>query len=207
MEWPLWARWPEKSRWDEYVPQAYRTSYAAFQATWNEQTQALRDTGAYRPQELVAGIRIVGEGAPSSWPQLRDSMLLPRQWQQAGHVLWFSRGVLDLYASELQQFYASSGAAPSPHFAPGWRRPSVALQLDSDAWRLPQASASTAALPTGRYRAIGHDGNHWRYLQDLVLPGPAQIPAAPGLQRVELLVDRRGDSRLRPPAGTGLRRP
>ncbi len=196
LEWPLWARWPPAARWDEVVPQAYRTSYAAFEATWQEQTQALRSTGAYRPQELLAGIRIVGEGAPSSWQQLRDSMLLPRRLQQAGHVLWFSRGVLDLYASELQQFYASSGAATSPHFPPGWRRPSVALRLESGAWRLPQPASTAAAPPSGPYRAIGHDGNTWRYLQEVVLPGTVQIPAAPGLQRVELVVDRRGESRL-----------
>ena len=34
---------------------------------------------------------------------------ITRQSKNGGHVLWFSRGVLDLYPLELKEFYASSG--------------------------------------------------------------------------------------------------
>jgi len=199
LEWPLWARWPAASRWDEYVPQAYRMSYAAFQSTWQEQTQALQDTGAYRAQELVAGIRIQGDGPDSSWAQLRDSMLLARREGNGGHVLWFSRGVLDLYATELTAFYASSGAARSPRFPAGWRTASVPLVRDADqplVWRLPMATS----LPQARPRLIGHDGQRWHYLDETIDSGdrsaaPRFVRLSAPWQRVELIVDRRGEQR------------
>ena len=191
LEWPRWSRWPQAARWDEYVPQAYRMNYAAFEATWREQTQALVDAGGYRAHELVAGIRIVGDGAPSLWPQLRDSMALVQRLQQGGHVLWFSRGVLDLYAAELTQWYADAGAAASPRFPAGWRRVSVALQRGAalEGWQLPPM----AAPAPGRYRVIGHDGRQWQYLQDVALPDAAglRLQAWADMQALELVVDRR----------------
>ncbi len=195
LEWPQWARWPAAARWDEFVPQAYRSSYASFESTWLQQVAALREAGAYRPGDLVAGIRIVGEGADSSWAQLRDSITLARREGQGGHVLWFSRGVLDVYAKELAQFYAASGPAASPRLPSGWRRPALVAQ------KLPStgdASASTEwavpAGPAGRYRVIAHDGLTWRYTQDLRLPGPVLLQLPASIQRVELLVDRRGEA-------------
>ncbi|NBO77392.1 MAG: hypothetical protein EBV28_10460, partial [Betaproteobacteria bacterium] len=118
LDWPRWTAWSiadrlsgppvrdEQARhvvphWDEVIPQAYRLNYAAFEKTWREQTAAVQARGAYRPSELVAGIRIVGDGPDSSWDQLRRSMELVDGLGQGGHVLWFSRGVLDLYAQEL----------------------------------------------------------------------------------------------------------
>jgi uncharacterized lipoprotein YddW (UPF0748 family) len=206
LEWPLWARWPADQRWDEFVPQAYRFSYAAFEATWLQQTQALQAAGAYRPHELIAGIRLVGDGANSSWPQLHDSIKLVRQQQQGGHVLWFSRGVLDVFAAELTALYAQNGAAPArnPNFQTGWRSPAIALApLASGAWQLPAGTR----LPAGRYRAVAYDGQQWRYAQDVVWRGGSQASvitvkndgdgraATERTERVELLVDRRQDNR------------
>lgn len=125
LNWPRWAAWGEADRlhgppvrterarrtlprWDEFVPQAYRFDYASFERTWLEQTEAVRRAGADRPRDLLAGIRIDGDGAPSGWEQLRRSIELPRRLGQGGHVLWFSRGVLDLHAERLQQFYRVS---------------------------------------------------------------------------------------------------
>ncbi len=195
LEWPQWARWPAAARWDEFVPQVYRSSYGAFESTLLQQVAALREAGAYRPGDLVAGIRIVGEGADSSWAQLRDSITLARREGQGGHVLWFSRGVLDIYAKELAALYAASGPAASPRFPLGWRRPALVAQ------KLPktgEASASTEwsvpAGPPGRYRVITHDGQQWRYAQALSLPGPVAVQVPASTQRVELLVDRRGQA-------------
>jgi uncharacterized lipoprotein YddW (UPF0748 family) len=199
LEWPQWARWPASMRFDEFVPQAYRTSYAAFESTWREQTQALQTANAYEPKALIAGIRINGAGDESTWAQLRDSMALVRQLGQGGHVLWFSRGVLDLYAAELTAWYAQTGPARSPFFAPHWRRTAAALRrddLDGARWHLPN---SAGALPAGRYRAIVFDGRDWRYLTQPVVVvdgGPTTVTINPSAiastQRVELLVDRRG---------------
>ena len=191
LEWPQWARWPAGLGWDEFIPQAYRHSYAAFEATWQEQISELRKAEAYRPQDLVAGIRIVGDGPDSSWAQLRDSMLLARREGNGGHVLWFSRGVLDVYPRELTAFYAESGPARSPRFPVGWRRPAQPLQampVEAGAvdrtWRMPQ-------VEPGRYQLIGHDGQHWQLLQSRVVPGPADVTLPSAMRRVELVRDRR----------------
>lgn len=87
LEWPQWARGPAGVGWDGFIPQAYRHSYAAFRATWQEQISELRKEGVCRPKDLVADIRIVGDGPDSSWAQLRDSMLLARREGNGGHVL------------------------------------------------------------------------------------------------------------------------
>ena len=195
MEWPLWARWPAQARWDEFVPQAYRSSYGAFESTWLQQAAALREAGTYRPGDLVAGIRIVGEGADSSWSQLRDSIALARRARHGGHVLWFSRGVLDVYAKELADLYAASGPAASPRFPAGWRRPALVAQKLPGAVEVSDSTEwATPAGPAGRYRVIVHDGRMWRYAQDLHLPGPVSMQLPASVQRVELLVDRRGEA-------------
>jgi uncharacterized lipoprotein YddW (UPF0748 family) len=115
LDWPQWARWPRDRRWSEFVPQAYRMNYAAFESTWLEQTEALRAVGAYRPHELVAGIRLEGDGADSDWEQLRRSIELVRRLGQGGHSLWFSKGVLGTHAAALKAFYG--GRVASPRFA------------------------------------------------------------------------------------------
>ena len=191
LEWPQWARWPSGLGWDEFVPQAYRHSYAGFEATWQQQISELRRAGAYRSQDLVAGIRIVGDGPDSSWAQLRDSMLLARREGNGGHVLWFSRGVLDVYPHELAAFYAESGPARSPRFPAGWRTTSQPLEPDvalpgaaQRSWRLP-------AVEAGRYQLIGFDGQRWWPLQTLALPSVARIGLPATLLEVELLRDRR----------------
>ena len=187
LEWPAWARWPQAARWTEFVPQAYRLSLPAFQATWREQVQALQAGGAYRPRELIAGIRLVGEGRDSSWEQLRGSIELTRQLGNGGHVLWFSRGVLENFATELSALYAQGGAARSPFFPAGWRQRSRPLQArDGQRWAVP-------AAPAGRYRVIGHDGQRWHYLQDLALPGSTEVQLSARWRAAELLVDRRGE--------------
>lgn len=203
LDWPRWSAWSAADRlqqlpmpaagitprWDEFIPQAYRTSYAAFEATWKEQAAAMTAAGAARQRDLVAGIRIVGDGPDSDWDQLRRSMDLVRSMGNGGHVLWFSRGVLDLYDAELSAYYKASGPAYAPFFGAGWRRPSVPLQRAGAAvdgrqrWRVP-------GLPAGRYRAIGHDGQQWDYL-DAVVRGARSITAPVRFNKVEVLLDRR----------------
>jgi uncharacterized lipoprotein YddW (UPF0748 family) len=198
LEWPQWSRWPASMKFDEFVPQAYRTSYAAFESTWREQVQALQAANAYQAQALIAGIRINGVGDESSWAQLRDSMALVRHLGQGGHVLWFSRGVLDLHATELTAWYAQTGPARSPFFAPGWRRAALVLQrsaADSSQWSLPNQAPQPSPAP-GRYRAIAWAAGGWTYLpQAVVVAGSrsALSVRTPGqFQSVELLPDRRG---------------
>jgi uncharacterized lipoprotein YddW (UPF0748 family) len=144
LEWPKWAGWAASDalqtredwagnnitpRWDEFIPQNYRFSYEAFEKTWLEQIEHMKTLGANRQRDLIAGIRIVGDGADSSWDQLRKSIELTRANGNGGHVHWFSRGVLDVYPKELTSFYDVKGLGPAPHpkFHHDWRPAPVVL--------------------------------------------------------------------------------
>lgn len=212
LDWPRWTAWTDADRlrgepvrspqararvpqWDEYIPQAYRFDYPAFETTWLQQTEAVKAAGAYRPARLLAGIRIVGDGRDSSWAQLRDSIALTRRLRQGGHVLWFSVGVLDRYPAELQALYAEQGPAHSPRFPPQWRPAPVALvpAADRARWVAEQVRA-------GRYRVMGLDGAAWRELATLEQHrnGPVAVDAPATLKSVELLLDRRPDMATEP---------
>ena len=215
LTWPAWSAWTAADRlqsaefqsdasrtitprWDELVPQAYRFSYDAFANTWRQQVNAVRAHGHDRQRDLIAGIRIVGDGTDSSWEQLRDSITLTREMKNGGHVLWFSRGVLDLYSAELSKFYAASGPAQSPHFVAGWRPPALPLQRSQihDA-AAEQVRWTAATVPRDHYRVIGLENGAWQYIDyqplDLNLSayGRVVVSAPAKFTRVELLVDRR----------------
>ncbi len=216
LEWPRWSAWTAQDRlpsltakaaettprWDEFIPQTYRLGYVDFEKTWLAQVAAMKALGADRQQDLIAGIRIVGEGPDSSWQQLRDSILLARNTGNGGHVLWFSRGVTDLYAKELTHFYVASGPATSPYFPAGWRKPAISLYRAPLAERGGQDGRTAwfaADLPRGRYRMIAFDGRGWEYLNDQTIDGNVSVNSRvyfylPGhYQQAELLIDRRED--------------
>jgi uncharacterized lipoprotein YddW (UPF0748 family) len=222
LAWPRWTAWRDTPRWDEVVPQAYRFDYPAFETTWLAQTRAVRAEGRYVPRELVAGMRIVGDGPDAGWAQVRDSIALTHREGQGGHVHWYSLGVLERYASELRALYRDSGPAHSPRFPPGWRPAPVVLVpvgpgpgagAGAGSATPNQALWSADAVPAGHWRAIGFDGQRWDELQTLhsAAPGAAQtqtqaqtqaqtrllLPAR--YQRVELLRDRRPEMQELPP--------
>lgn len=226
LNWPRWTGWgdahrltaapvrsPEARRiqphWDEVIPQAYRMNYAAFEQTWLQQTEAVQAQGRYQPLELVAGIRIVGDGPDSSWSQLRQSMELVNRLGQGGHVLWFSRGVLDLYPAELQRHYANQGPAHSPRFPVGWRPAPVTLQrLAAPSEPEGSSSWSVQHLPPGRYRLIGQrsdslqakPGALWHDIRILqqYRSGSFEVNIDGPWTALELLRDRREDMRSVP---------
>ena len=104
-EWPAWA----KSGWmDEFVPQLYRDNYALFEKDWPEQIDCVGD----RKSDLVAGLRIVGDGPDTPWDDLKKMAELVRQRGGGGHCWWFSRGVLESYPEQLRQFYDISQTCP-----------------------------------------------------------------------------------------------
>ena len=215
LAWPTWSAWTAADRlkaatfqsaasrtitphWDEFIPQAYRFSVDAFANTWRQQVEAVRASGDDRQRDLMAGIRIVGDGNDSSWVQLRDSIMLAREMQNGGHVLWFSRGVLDLYSVELSKFYAASGRARTPHFDANWRQVALPLQ------RAPAIDATAAlvrwigtTIPRDRYRAIGFASGAWHYLDHpslnphTTLAGDIDLSVPAKFTRIELIVDRR----------------
>ncbi len=213
LAWPEWAGWTYQDRlqslaaqspasknirphWDEFVPQAYRLSFDAYAKTWQEQIDAVNKFAANRQRDMLAGIRIVGDGADSSWAQLQASIQFARERNNGGHVLWFSQGVLERYSKELTDFYALSGSARTPHFADGWRRAAIALTLavaTSPATGLRQWTSGD--VPRGRYRSIGFDGSTWHYLDQTAIAhdgiGGVVLTATASFSRVELIVDRR----------------
>ncbi len=203
LDWPSWARasgttsaTTRMPSWDEYVPQVYRLNYSGFETTWREQVQAMTQSGDQR-SKLIAGIRIVGDGPDTSWPDLERSILLTRESGALGHSLWFSRGVLERYPAELKTFY--QGAAPSPVFPANWREKSLPLirNAATRTWECPM-------IDEGRYRTIAFDGFQWRYLENTRCQSSRAI-----MQRtyifaddtdvaVELIRDRRESARPRP---------
>lgn len=204
LEWPKWAAWtasdtlplPQGSpghgvapRWDEFIPQVYRFNYKAFEQTWVDQVRHMRELGAGRVGDLIAGIRVVGEGKDSTWEDLRDSIALVRRTGGGGHVHWFSRGVLEVYPDELTKLYAESGAARHPARPEGWRRPSTVLTRgENGQWR------AMGVVP-GRYRIIVDrdtaEGG-WSYQGEAsARAGPVTVTLPEWVARAELLVDRR----------------
>jgi uncharacterized lipoprotein YddW (UPF0748 family) len=212
LEWPKWAAWTsadalhppsaglskdwpganQTPRWDEYIPQCYRFSYDAYEKTWLDQVKYMNELGAGRVKDLIAGIRLVGEGKDSTWDDLRKSVELVRKTGGGGHVHWFSRGVLDVFPNELTTFYDVVGKGRSPHpvFGADWRPAPIRMIKKDGVWN--------AEVPTGAYRVIAKKNGVWRTIGAHTAtksdgPGLLPVPAVrdDGYEAVELLVDRR----------------
>jgi uncharacterized lipoprotein YddW (UPF0748 family) len=179
LEWPKWAGWTAADglkleadwagngvtpSWDEFIPQNYRFSYDAFEKTWLDQVRHMKELGANRQADLIAGIRLVGEGKDSSWDQLRQSIELAREQGNGGHVHWFSRGVLDVFPKELTEFYdaAEAGPARHPKFPAGWRPAPIVMSRASEQPAAGDGQAwQAASVPAGAYRVIASRAGVW----------------------------------------------
>jgi uncharacterized lipoprotein YddW (UPF0748 family) len=215
LEWPKWAAWTAKDanpaalgaaarvapRWDEFIPQVYRFSYPAFEKTWREQQAHLKTLGNDRQRDMLAGIRLVGEGKDSTWDELRQSIELVRNTGGGGHVHWFSRGVLDVFSAELQRFYG--GWVAHPKFARNWRRESIPLFREPGFNHGSNAAWSTRDITRDAQRLIGFDGKTWEYIDHQVVEPNAIAPSKliffvdDKYREVELIVDRRHQTRGR----------
>ncbi len=227
LDWPAWSGWQasdritgapvrnaaaqaQTPRWDEFIPQAYRFSYDAFEKTWREQVAHVdghdKLRGTNRKADMLAGIRLTGDGKDdSSWEQLKRSIELTRSLGNGGHVHWFSRAVTDIFADQLKTFYAATPAV-TPRFPLGWRpAPIVLFQApptlglddkfsNEQLWQAPN-------IPAGKYQLIGFDGKTWDVLSSQDFSGGKTIsgnqkqlfPVARKYSQVELLRDRRDD--------------
>lgn len=220
LEWPKWAAWDTPGReraaragWDEFIPQCYRMNFDAFEKTWLEQVKWMNELGGGRVSEMLAGVRVVGDGPDSTWEDLRKSIELVRKTGGGGHVLWFSRGVLDLYPEQLKKFYAESeggAGAPNPRFAGAWRPRSIVFERAASGVGAAEVAAWSAPAPgAGHYRVIARLGERWEEACRLEIHGDrvdvkecrggttARLVAGrlqvscDGAAGVELLVDRR----------------
>ncbi len=200
-----WPKWAAEGLWDEVIPQNYRFNFDAFKKTWDDQ---LVHIGARRA-DLIAGVRVVGDGPNLSWEHLRQTLDYVRETRSGGHVHWFSRGVLDVYPAELTAYYdvAGRGRAAHPKRALDWRPGSLVLaraepaSVDISVW--------VAHVPAGDYRIIARRGGIWRTLGTTTVspaqaadarPVPYRLELAGEAEAVELLVDRRAINGTGPPA-------
>lgn len=213
LEWPKWASWTSADalsvgpnwpgegltpRWDEFIPQCYRYNFPAFKGTWDQQVEMLTRYGAAdRVKDMLAGVLTTGsEPNPVPWSDLSQAIAHVRSTGGGGHVWWFSRGVLDVYPSEVTALYdiAAKGWMPNPNFPPDWRPAPIVLESRGGGW--------VGRAKPGTYRVIGRENGVWQDAGGLVVPAEGVeadglAPVECGLPRpwesVELLVDRRPD--------------
>lgn len=112
IDWPRWSRWKDNPMWDEFVPQIYRMNYERFKQDLDEQVKLIGN----RKMDLVAGIRLVGDGPDLPRKDVAKSAQACRDAGIGGHCWWFSRGVLDVFADDVARFYdvEMNGQAPHP---------------------------------------------------------------------------------------------
>jgi len=108
-DWPAWTQFEGAERWDEFVVQNYRLDFPRTRASIQE---GFAQVGKRR-SDLIAGIRVVGEGPDMPSADLLQSIRFARESGLGGHVLWFSRGVLDVYPDVLRSFYAPPDLPPA----------------------------------------------------------------------------------------------
>lgn len=220
LEWPKWAAWTAADaidrgptttqtpwpgtgitpRWDEFVPQCYRFSYDAFEKTWREQIKWLNELGGSgHVGAMHAGIRVVGEGPNATWEDVRRSIDLVRETGGGGHVLWFSRGVLDVYPTELTALYRSQGPASHPYFAAktegDWRP--IAIPLIPTGKPAPMNTFRFECPPIrpAEYLLIARENGVRKIVRPInaVQGRPGTLAIPPRLEEPELLLDRRPD--------------
>lgn len=183
IDWPAWSRWTDNPTWDEYIPQVYRMNFSAFEREWMRQVGHIGD----RNRDMIAGIRLVGDGPDMPREEVEKHVRLVRQTRSKGHAWWFSRGVLDVFPNEIAGVYdvARNGQAPHPRFGADWRpAPIVGRPTGSGDW-------SFAAEP-GRYRLIARVEGRWRHVENVEVPASGRLTATiPGADAAELLVRRR----------------
>lgn len=115
--WPRWATYsianqPVVPVWDEFVPQCYRTDFPAFAQNWEAQVNELRRAGVNRSEDLIAGIRVVGDGPDTPWKDVAMKMDLSRELG-GGYCIWFSRGALDLYPEQFKAYHDKGRQTPT----------------------------------------------------------------------------------------------
>ena len=184
IDWPAWSRWTDSPTWDEYVPQVYRMNYPSFERDWKEQVGFM----GTRNKDLIAGIRLVGDGPDQKAEDVTRHPSLTRQTRSGGHCWWYSKGVMEKLTNEIASFYdvERNGQAPHPRFGADWRpAPVVAVPAGKkDSWK--------GKLSPGKWRVIGRFGDSWKTLSTLQVKGSQDVVvSAKGAEAVEFLVSRR----------------
>ena len=188
-----WPTWKSLGMFDEFVPQVYRNSAQSFADSWDGvgsitnggQVQFM--TG--RREDFRAGISINrGDGTPNAWTDVAQSIDVVRGTSGVGgHVLWYSEGILNTYATQAAAYYdvPTNGQAPRGDLPLDWRpAPIDATSTGTGAWQAPVPEKN-------RYRVIVRNGTVWTETLSTVFP-PGTLNISATADEVELLVDRRG---------------
>ncbi len=178
-----WGDWQNQGLFDEYVVQAYRSTFGSFNATLPGQLAPF-DPG--QRDELVVGLRTNGTGANTPYEALEQMIETTRSAGVAGHSIWYSRGVRDDYGDELRAFYdvAGEGHAINPVFDYQRPPPVVGTPAGSNLWGF--------EIPAGQgYRLVAEIGGTWRELSAGFFPAGERELTVFGASQVELLADRR----------------
>lgn len=182
-DWPKWFAFEGDEKWDEYIPQNYRFNYDRTAASIQECIDAIPESGK---RLMYAGIRIVGDGPDMPIDDLLKSIEFCRKAGIGGHVHWFSRGVLEVYPNELQQFYdvQNKGAAPHP-LRKDWRKPAIPARRDGNQWLVSQSLDRNL-----NYVFITKKNGQWTY-GPKVQHGNEILLQNDGYEAVEVLIDRK----------------
>jgi uncharacterized lipoprotein YddW (UPF0748 family) len=179
-----WKRWSHAGWMDEFIPQIYRTTFDRVREDWPAQLAA---AGPDRHGDLIAGLRMVGEGPATDWDDYRKKMDLVRASGAGGHCHWFSRGVLEVYPDRLAAYYdvETHGHAPHPNLPRDWRPAPIVLSEESkDNW-------TANDVPAGHYRVICKRDGRWELTNTFYHPGDQRVHVGGVAEAVELLIDRR----------------
>ncbi|TWU23653.1 glycoside hydrolase family 10 protein [Bythopirellula polymerisocia] len=179
-DWPLWE---SQGIFDEFAIQMYRSSLSSFNSIVNQQVTPFEPNDL---DKLVFGLRI-NPSPLTPYNDVQSMIQRSRTEGAAGHSLWFSSGVLDIYESQLTSFYdvAGQGQAQNPNFSADHRpAPLVASSLGSGLWDVKVTNAD-------RYRIVAKIGSFWTEFNVAELNAGSQLIQVPGATQVELLVDRR----------------
>jgi uncharacterized lipoprotein YddW (UPF0748 family) len=165
IDWPAWSKWTDNPTWDEYVPQVYRMSYPSFERDWNHQVAFLGN----RSKDLVAGIRLVGDGPDQKEEDVIKHPELTRKTQSGGHCWWYSKGVLGKFEKELTAYYnvSQNGQVAHPKFDKDWRSAPIVAKLVKGKW--------IATVPKGKWVIIGQHGESWSVIKEIVKKDTGEV--------------------------------
>ena len=180
-----WPDWVDAGIFDEYAPQVYRSSYGSYLNEIGNQTNAMAPDDL---DKLVVGLRSVGSGAATPINDLQLMIQNSRSIGAAGHSIWYSQGVLDLYETQLTDFYdvANAGHADNPFFGAEHRpAPITGTFLGGGNWSFDVPAESG-------YQIYGRiTGEETKSVKSLLLPAGTNHLFLPGLIEAELLIDHR----------------
>ncbi len=179
-----WPEWQQQGLFDEFVPQAYRSSFSAFNSIIDAQIAPFEPDNL---DQVVVGLRGNGTGANTPVSDLQQMIVESRNQGAAGHSIFYSKAVIDDYPTQLTSFYdvAGQGPAANPYFGADHRPlPEVASNVGGDDW---QVSVSDP----GHYRVVARTGVYWEEIGRTAFTSGTFTLDVPGAFEVELLVDRR----------------